>query len=255
MKRTGDPLFVVVLAGALASVPAWCHAAEGSQWSYAGPKGPARWAKLDKEYALCAEGTTQSPIDIPDADVRKGDLPPILFNYKPSPLRIVDTGYTIRVNYAPDSWITVEGRRYELIEINFHKPGEQKFDGKGRDMEAQLVHKDKDGKLAVVAVPLVQGKENPVLKTLWSHLPPVKEKQSVVDTVKINAVGLLPQSKDYYAFAGSLTIPPCSENVTWFVLKNPTQVAADQIARFARIYPMNARPVQPLNARDLQGSR
>jgi len=255
MKRRLDAVLPLILAGGLAGIPAWCHAAEPGDWSYAGPKGPARWGKLDKGYALCAQGTAQSPIDIPDANVRKGDLPPILFNYKPSALKIVDDGRTIRVDYAPDSWITVAGSRYELAGFNFRKPSEHKIDRKGYEMEVQLVHKDKDGKLAVVAVLLDPGKENPLLKTLWTHLPLAKGKDSVVDAVKVNAVGLLPPSKDYYTYAGSLTTPPCTEGVTWLLLKTPVQVSTEQIARFARIYPMNARPVQPLNDRDLQGNR
>jgi carbonic anhydrase len=106
-----------------------------------------------------------------------------------------------------------------------------------------------------VAIFLEQGKENALIKTLWSNLPQTKDKESVVDSVQINAVQLLPQDKGYYMFTGSLTTPPCTENVTWYVLKTPTQISADEIARFARIYPMNARPVQPLNGRDLVGSR
>jgi carbonic anhydrase len=94
-----------------------------------------------------------------------------------------------------------------------------------------------------------------LIKTLWSNLPQTKDKESVVETVKINAVELLPQDKGYYMFPGSLTTPPCTENVTWYVLKTPTQISADAIARFARVYPMNARPVQPLNGRDLVGTR
>ena len=255
MKRAFDSLLLLILAAGLASFTALVMGAGGDHWTYAGPTGPAKWGSLAKDFATCKLGQTQSPIDILDADARKGDMPPLLFNYKSSPLRIVDTGHTIQINYAPDSWITVAGRRYELIEIHFHRPSEEKINGKGYDMDAQFVHRDKDGKLAIVAVLLEQGKESPLIKTLWSNLPPAREKEHVVDAVQINAVGLLPQNKNYYTFVGSLTTPPCSENVSWFVLMTPTQVSADEIARFARAYPMNARPVQPVNGRDIQGSR
>jgi len=256
MKRAIDRFLVMIAAAAgLSGFAAPCLGAGGANWTYTGPTGPAKWGSLDKDYALCKLGQVQSPIDIPDADARKGDMPPLLFNYKPSSLRIIDDGHTMQVNYAPDNWVTVEGRRYELIGIRFHKPGEVKISGKSYDMDAQLVHRDKDGKLAIVAVPLEQGKENALIKTLWSHLPQARDKENVVDAVQISAFGLLPPNKDYYTFAGSLTTPPCTENVKWFVLKTPTQVSADQIARFARSYPMNARPVQPLNGRDILGSR
>lgn len=244
----------VVLAAALVGVTGWCAAAGDAHWDYSGPTGPAKWGSLGKDFALCKTGELQSPIDIPDANVRKGDLPSLLFNYKPSPLRIIDNGHTVQVNYAPGSYVSVGGKRYQLVYLDFHKPSEEKINGKGHDMAVHLVHQDQDGKLAVIAVLLDQGSENSLIKTLWSNLPQVKDRENVVDTVKINAVELLPQDKGYYTFAGSLTTPPCSEDVTWFVLKTPVQLSAEEIARFARLYPMNARPVQPLNGRDLTGT-
>ena len=255
MKNLSTKLLAIILAVGLAGVATLCAAAGDAHWSYAGPTGPAKWGSLEKGFAVCKTGAIQSPIDIPDADVRKGDLSPLLFNYKPAPLRIIDNGHTIQVNYAPGSFLTVSANRYELVELHFHKPSEEKVSGKGHDMEAHLVHRDKDGKLAVVAVFLDQGKENPLLKTLWSHLPQTRDKENVVNNVQINAVQLLPQGKGYYTFPGSLTTPPCTENVTWYVLKTPVQISADEIARFGRLYPMNARPVQPLNGRDLTGTR
>jgi carbonic anhydrase len=255
MKGLVDSLIATVVAVGLAVFAPSCAGAEAARWGYTGPSGPTKWGKLEKAFATCASGTTQSPIDIPDAQVRKGDLPPLLFNYKASPLKIIDDGHTIQVNYAPDSWLTVGGKRYELVEFHFHKPSEEKIDGKAHDMVAHLVHRSKDGKIAYVAVLLDQGKENALIKTLWSNLPQVKDKENVVATVQINAVGLLPQNKDYYTFKGSLTIPPCTEDVAWYVLKTPVQISAEEIGRFAKYYPMNARPVQPLNDRDILGSR
>ncbi len=254
MKRIAVRWPALLVAAAFAGHAVPGSGAESGQWSYSGPNGPARWGKLEKDFATCASGQMQAPIDIPDAHVRKGDLPPLLFNYKPSPLSIVDDGHTIEVSIAPDSWLTVEGRRYQLVSIEFHKPSEIKVSGKAYDMAAHFLHKDKDGHVAILAVPLAQGKENPLVKTLWTYLPLGKGKPNVVATVKINATGLLPSNKDYYAFAGSLSAPPCTENVQWYVLKTPETVSPEQIARFAKLYPMNARPVQPLNDRDIIGS-
>ncbi|TMH03438.1 MAG: carbonic anhydrase family protein [Betaproteobacteria bacterium] len=255
MERLFKELLRIIVAIGIASAAGVSPAADAGRWTYAGATGPAKWSTLEKSFALCKQGTTQSPIDIPDAEARKGDLASLLFNYKPTPLKIIDDGHTIQVNYAPGSFLIVGGSQYELVEFRFHRPGEEKISGKAHDMEADLVHRDKDGKVAIVAVLLDEGKENALIKTLWSNLPQDKGKEHVLDAVKINALGLLPQKKDYYTFAGSLTTPPCTENVTWFVLKNPTQVSADQIARFAKVYPMNARPIQPLNSRDIQGTR
>jgi carbonic anhydrase len=248
MGQSGARGLAVVVGAALSIAAICCY---GADWTYGGPAGPAKWGSLDKGFATCKLGQNQSPIDIPDAKVRKGDLPGLLFNYKPSPLRIVDNGHSIQVNYAPGSFVTVAGVRYELVHFDFHKPGEEKLDGKGHDMDVHLVHQGPGGKLGVIAVQLDAGKEHALIKTLWDNLPKEKGKESVVDTVYVNAINLLPPSKGYYTFAGSLTTPPCSEDVTWFVLKTPVQVSADQIARFGRSYPMNARPVQPLNGRDI----
>ena len=224
------------------------------EWSYSGANGPAKWGKLGKDNVVCGTGSLQSPIDIPDADVRKGDIPPLLFNYKSAPLRIIDNGHTIEVMYPPGSFLTVDGKRYELVQFHFHKPSEEKVSGKGHDMVAHLVHKGDGGKLAVVAVFLDQGNDNELIKTVWKNLPATKGKEVVVDSAQINALQLLPKNKDYYRYEGSLTTPPCTENVTWLVLKTPTQISGEEIARFGRIYPNNARPVQPRNDRDIVGS-
>ena len=254
MNRIANQCLGVVFAATLFAVSVVCPAAEDKAWSYAGATGPAKWGTLEKGYALCKTGELQSPIDIPDAKVRKGDLPSLLFNYKPSPLHIIDNGHTIQVNYAPGSYVSIDGKQYELVRFDFHKPSEEKIDGKGHDMEVHMFHQAKDGKLAVIAVFLDSGKENPLIKSLWSNLPQTKDKENVVDSVKINALELLPQDKGYYTHPGSITTPPCTEDVNWYVLKTPVQVSADQIARFGRVYPMNARPVQPLNNRDMMGT-
>jgi carbonic anhydrase len=254
MKQLGARGLAVVVGAVLSITASSCYSAEKANWSYGGATGPAKWGSLEKGFAECKVGQIQSPIDILDASARKGDLPSLLFNYRPSPLRIIDNGHTIQVNYAPGSFVTVEGKRYELMEFHFHKPSEEKIDGKGHDMVAHLVHQGPAGKLAVLAVLLDAGKTNPLMKTLLDNLPKEKGQENVADAIKINALELLPQNKGYYTYPGSLTTPPCSENVTWFVLKTPVQVSADEIARFARYYPMNARPVQPVNGRDIQGT-
>ena len=254
MKRFFDGFLVMIVGAGFAGFAGPSLGAEPPTWSYAGNTGPTKWAKLNKEYQLCNAGTMQSPIDIADKEVRKGDLPALLFNYKPSPLRIVDDGHMIRVNYAPDSWVTVNGKRYELVSIEFHKPGEGKVNGKGHEMEANLIHKAQDGKVLVIAVPLDPGAENPVVKSIVANLPASKGSEQAVNAVSINALGLLPKDKDYYMYTGSLTSPPCTENVIWYVLKKPATLSADQMARFGRVYPMNARPTQPRNDRDIIGT-
>ena len=248
--------FAVVIGAVLSIVALGCHGADKkAQWSYVGATGPAKWSSMDASFEECKLGQLQSPIDIPNASARKGDLPSLLFDYKAAPLKIIDNGHTIQVNYSPGSFVSVAGKKYELVEFHFHKPSEEKIDGKGHDMVAHLVHKAPDGKIGYVAVLLDTGTGNRLVKTLFDNLPKEKGKESAVDAIMINASDLLPKNKGYYTFSGSRTTPPCSEDVTWFVLKTPVTVSADEIARFAKYYPMNARPVQPLNGRDIQVTR
>ena len=254
MKQPRAHLVAAIAGMFLASLAISAVGADAGRWTYSGPTGPAKWSSLEKDFALCKSGENQSPIDIPNATARKGDLPSLLFNYKPVPLKIIDNGHTIQVNYSPGSFVTVNSKRYELLQMDFHKPGEHKIDGKGHDMSVHLVHQGPDGKRVLFAVFLDSGSENALVKSLWDNLPKEKGKEVVVDGIAINALDLLPKNKGYYLFGGSLTTPPCSEDVTWFVLKTPVTISADQIARFGRVYPMNARPLQPLNGRDILGT-
>jgi carbonic anhydrase len=213
------------------------------------------WAALEKENDACGIGKTQSPIDIRTSMVHASDLPDLAFDYQPSDLRIIDNGHTVQVNYAPGSFVTVGDARYELQQFHFHHPSEEKVDGKAFAMVAHLVHKDAAGKLAVVAVPIVQGKENPLAATLWKHVPQEKAHEAAVPGVSINAADLVPAKHAYYTFEGSLTTPPCSEGVRWFVLKTPATLSAAEIAAFGKLYPTNARPVQKLNGREVLSSK
>ena len=251
MRRSARLAVSLIAAGTFAPILA-ALAAHG-HWTYTGQTGPAFWGTLEEDYHTCAAGRTQSPIDIRADSVHGSDVPALEFQYQPSALKIIDNGHTVQVNYAPGSFVSVGGKRYELQQFHFHTPSEEKIDGKSYDMVAHLVHKDADGKLAVVAVLLTKSDTpNSLVKTLWENLPKKKEVETPVDNVTINAADLLPASKAYYTFAGSLTTPPCTEGVTWFVLKSPTAVSGDEIARFGKSYPMNARPVQPLNGREIK---
>ncbi|WP_256354438.1 carbonic anhydrase [Variovorax sp. dw_308] len=226
--------------------------AEHEHWSYSGHLGPAEWAEADSSFATCKLGKIQSPIDIRGAKV--ADLPAIRFDYKPSPLKVIDNGHTIQVNYAPGSSIEVGGTRYELVQFHFHKPSEEKIGGKAHAMVAHLVHKSADGKLAVVAVLLDKGGASSLIDTVWKNLPKEKEHERDVDAM-VDATALLPGNKGYYTFEGSLTTPPCSEDVRWFVLKTPVRIAGSEIAAFGKHYAMNARPTQPLNGRAIEATR
>ena len=213
-------------------------------WDYSKEHGPSHWGELEPEFAPCKNGHHQSPVDI--RNPQKADLPPIQFDYKPSPLHIIDNGHTIMINYAPGSSISVGNKKYELKQFHFHRPSEERIDGKGFEMTLHLVHADKDGNLAVVAVLLDKGKDNPLIQELWNEVPKEKEKEEDLDNIQIDVASLLPADRGYYTFSGSLTTPPCSEDVTWFVLKHPVPVSSGEIEQFSKLYRHDARPTQPL---------
>ena len=213
-------------------------------WDYGDALGPAHWGDLKPEFAPCKTGHRQSPIDI--RNPQKADLPLIRFNYKSSPLHIIDNGHTIMVNYAPGSSMSVGGKKYALKQFHFHRPSEEKVNGSGFEMSVHLVHADGDGKLAVVAVLLQEGEDNPLVRELWSDLPKDKEKEELLDNIQIDVSRILPSDRNYYTFSGSLTTPPCSEDVTWFLLKHPVTVSAAEIKQFSQLYRNDARPTQPL---------
>jgi carbonic anhydrase len=218
-------------------------------WSYGGEQGPKHWGQLDPTYATCAGGHAQSPIDIKHP--KPADLPPLKFDYDSVRLNIINNGHTIQVNYTPGSTLTVGDKTYTLRQFHFHHPSEEHINGRGFDLVAHLVHDDGSGHLAVVAVLFKVGSPNALLDTVWRNIPTQAEKAVDVPTVSLNVKELLPADHGYYTFSGSLTTPPCSEGVTWYVLKNQSTLSADQVATFAKLYPRDARPIQPLYGREV----
>ncbi len=224
------------------------HAAPGghAHWSYQGEGGPEAWGQMQPEFATCATGQRQSPIDI-RGGVRV-ELEPVKFDYRPSRFAVIDNGHTIQVNVDQGNSIAVMGRRYNLLQFHFHRPSEERIDGRQFDMVAHLVHKDPDGRLAVVAVLLDRGSVHPLVQTVWNNLPLEKgDEVRVASSLDLNQ--LLPQDQRYYTYMGSLTTPPCSEGVMWIVMSQPVGISADQIAVFSHLYPMNARPIQSMSGR------
>jgi len=222
-----------------------------AHWDYAGGAGPESWGQMKPEFAKCSSGTRQSPIDIRDGI--KVDLDPVQFDYKPSAFRVVDNGHTVQVNVGPGNSIDVLGRRYELVQFHFHRPSEERVNGKQFDMVAHLVHKDIDGRLAVVAVLLDRGSAHPLVQSVWNNLP-LEKGDEVAARTTLDLNTLLPTERSYFTYMGSLTTPPCSEGVLWMVLKTPMPISNEQIGIFARLYPMNARPIQSASGRLIKES-
>lgn len=218
-----------------------------THWTYSGAEGPEYWGELSPAFRACGEGRNQSPINL--TGLIEADLSPITFDYQEGVSGIVNNGHTVKLDYKAGSSITVDGHRFELKQFHFHAPSENRINGKSFPMEAHLVHADKDGNLAVVAVMLEAGKANPALAKAWAHMPE-KAGEPMNLPLHISAEALLPANRDYYRFNGSLTTPPCSEGVLWLVMKEPVTASGEQIERFRHVmHHDNNRPVQALNAR------
>ena len=215
-------------------------------WGYQGDAGPAAWGGLKSEYALCKSGERQSPIDI-----RGGlavNLDPVRFDYQASKFAVQDNGHTVQVKLSPGNSIDIGGRRFELQQFHFHRPSEERIDGRQFEMSLHLVHKDEQGKLAVVALLFDQGPPNAVVQNVWNNLPLERgEPMPAREALELSA--LLPNDRRYYTYMGSLTTPPCSEGVQWIVMRAPQSLTAEQVAIFSRMYPMNARPLQAASGR------
>ncbi|OWQ93760.1 carbonate dehydratase [Roseateles aquatilis] len=220
-------------------------------WSYAGEGAPDRWGQLQPEFRQCAIGTRQSPIDL--RDTIKVDQEKIQFDYHASNFSVVDNGHTIQVNVAPGNAIQIMGRRYELAQFHFHRPSEERINGRQYDMVAHLVHKDADGRLAVIAVLLERGQDQALIQTVWNYLP-LERGDTYEAPVQIDLTQLLPKDRAYFSYMGSLTVPPCTEGVLWMVFRQPVPVSTQQISVFSRLYPMNARPLQAQSGRLIKES-
>ena len=238
-------IMLITAVTALISAPA-VFAADGAQWGYTGKESPEHWATLSPEFAACA-GKNQSPINL--TDFIEAELAPLTFEYKPGGYEVINNGHTIQVNYEDGSVFKVDGKSFGLKQFHFHAPSENLIDGKADPFEAHLVHVSDAGETAVVTVMYEEGKTNEALAAFWPQMP-AKAGGSEKISSTVNALDLMPANQDYFRFNGSLTTPPCTESVRWFVFKEPVAIAKEQIETFAKLMGGdNNRPVQPVNAR------
>jgi carbonic anhydrase len=226
-------------------------------WHYEGDEGPAHWGTISAKFASCLSGRAQSPIDIV-APARRATPDAIVLKFAPTSLRIVhhdhvadvvNNGHTIQVNYSEGDRLTVGGRAYQLVQYHFHAPSEHTVNGKQFPMEMHLVHTNAEGQLAVIGVLIVEGAHNAAFDPIWANLPVTKDVENHLEHVKVDVDALLPKARTTYRYEGSLTTPPCSEGVKWFVMTTPIALSKAQIGAFTALFHGNNRPVQPLNGR------
>lgn len=238
-----------LVTGILLATAGLAGASEGPHWEYSGHAGPEHWGGLRPEFSLCGTGKNQTPIDLDN--MIEAELAPIVFEYQTGGHEVVNNGHTIQVNFEPGSRIGIDGQQFELKQFHFHAPSENHIKGKSYALEGHLVHADKDGNLAVVAVMFEPGAANDAIGQAWKQMPEQAGGKSGLAS-KVSAAGLLPASRDYYRFNGSLTTPPCSEGVRWLVMKDSMTASEAQIEQFAHaMHHPNNRPLQPVFARPI----
>ncbi|MCO6186292.1 carbonic anhydrase [Rhizobium sp. L1K21] len=238
----------LALTGGCAACSSLARASGNIPWNYAGDRGPEKWGDLNSTFRTCSLGAQQSPINITGAI--RAQIEPLKLDWKVTAAEIVNNGHTIQLDLPPASTLTHNGRDYSLVQFHFHAPSEHQIDGRAFPMEIHFVHKHAEtGDLAVLGV-LVStegGEPNIPLSQLSAIFPRKNGQKGKLEKADVSK--LLPPSLEYYTYEGSLTTPPCSEIVTWFVLKTPLIADPRAVKRFTALYKGNARPVVPTNRR------
>ncbi len=232
----------------------------GAHWGYEAGNGPDQWGSMDPAWSLCAEGRGQSPIDLanatefelPASEIHTPSKQEVEVLNQAGVIGALDNGHTIQINSKTGETLSVGDKTYALVQFHFHAPSEHTVDGPHFPMEMHFVHQAQDGALAVVGVLIAEGPENPGIVPLWEQLAAAPGTRTMIRIPAGFAEHVFSgEATRIYHYDGSLTTPPCSEGVQWYVRKTPTQLSKDQIAAFTAIYDHNNRPVQALNDRTL----
>lgn len=220
-------------------------------WGYEGDVAADLWGGLDPSFAVCDTGIEQSPVDLtgatPGDAAEDGGLD---IHWQATEAEVADNGHTIQINMVEGSSIVLEGRPFSLVQFHFHLPSEHTVDGTASAMEVHFVHAAEEGDLAVIGVLMEAGDADATIQGLWDAIPGPEESPAAVGALDPGT--LLPEGRGYFRYQGSLTTPPCSEVVSWVVMTESISVSQAQVDAFAALYPMNARPVQPLNGREIR---
>ena len=216
-------------------------------WSYEGEGAPEQWGSLSPDFKVCDLGLQQSPINL--AGSTRAELTPIPVSWSNGELTVLNNGHTIQVNCKSSGSISIEGHDFDLLQFHFHHPSEHKLNGQSFDLEVHFVHKSAQAGLAVLGIFFKPGAANAALQPVFDAMPAEAGKEMPLAGLDLKS--LLPAGRGYFRYKGSLTTPPCGEIVTWTVFKEPMEASPEQVAKFAALFPMNARPVQNLNRRFL----
>lgn len=237
------PLFILSLALTQA-----VRAADGGvHWTYQGEHGPKHWGDLSPEFVQCRVGLNQSPIDITGAV--EADLPSLVLDYQTYTTELVNNGHTGQANVEPGNFLRVGGESFELVQFHLHTPSEHQINGKQFLMELHFVHKNENGALAVVGLLVDEGEVNEETVAYTSKLPSEVDQPVPYRRQLSNLPPISSDSFSYYRYNGSLTTPPCTEGVRWYILKDTVFSDRAQQSIYQRLIGDDARGPQPINAR------
>lgn len=229
------------------------HDLQSTAWSYEGATGPESWGELDEQYAACVNGSEQSPINIElsEAETNK-TIEEVNIQYEPTTFSVINNGHTIQANTASvTNKIILDETEYQLVQFHFHTPSEHQFNGQPYEMELHLVHQNESGELAVLGVMIQEGSMNEYLQPVWAALQEEITEEDISLSEPVQLQTLLPKDQTFLHYNGSLTTPPCTEEVEWIILEQPIELSQEQIQVFQQIFPDNHRPIQPLNEREV----
>lgn len=253
---SGAALMVLCTSTLQAAEPAQAPAQNApvfAEWGYAGALAPQHWGALDPAFKACAEGQMQSPVNI--EAYQPEELERLQIAYAPMAMHVVNSGKGVGVKVEPGSKFMAENKVYDLQAFKFQSPSEHYVNGAPYPLEMQLLHTDENGKIAALSVFFKLGLANPVIQSIWDNIPAGAGEEAMREDVMLDLSGLMPEEGAYYTYDGSLSIPPCSEGVKWYVLKTPVEISLEQLHVLQALYPMNARPVQHLNGRVVKGTQ
>ncbi|XP_062172996.1 alpha carbonic anhydrase 7-like [Alnus glutinosa] len=219
-------------------------------------KGPARWGELHREWSLCKNGSMQSPIDLLDERVEVvSHLGRLQRNYSPSNATLTNRGHDMMLKWDGGAgYIEINGTKYVLKQCHWHSPSEHTVNGQRFALEAHMLHESSDGKISVVGILYKIGRPDSFLSSLMDHLAAITDtREEVIAAGIVNPKNIKIGSRKYYRYLGSLTVPPCTENVVWTVVKKVRTVSQEQV-KLLRVAvhddaETNARPLQPINRR------
>lgn len=216
-------------------------------WNYA-DIGPTQWSKVNPDYVLCEKGLEQSPIALRWSKPMVGRK--LEFFYNPGVYQVEVHPQKLQLTFGKGNYSLVDGKKWHLVALQAHTPGEHSFGKKKFPLEVHLIHYDEEQtRLGVMAVMFKVGKPHPGLEALLKNLPAEKPGRAFVESEPLNPSLFLPLVTTHYAYQGSLTFPPCTEGVAWTVLNTPLEVSAEQLVRLQKVLGPNARPAQPWNHR------